>query len=169
MLAMQHGERSSGRLIVTRHLVHQLPVMVASCYGFLQGPTWPDSRNLNKQLLASLTKEVIVGGAGPRIIAGDFNCDAGRMDEFRIWESYGWSEVQVHANMCWQRPIVPTCKGATVIDMIWMSPEAALLCRNVGNVNLFTDHTTLYADFAIPEQAVNIRTWPKPPLFHGTR
>jgi ribonuclease HI len=162
MLAMQHGERSSGRLIVTRHLVHQLPVMVASCYGFPQGPTWPDSRNLNKQLLASLTKEVIVGGAGPRIIAGDFNCDAGRMDEFRIWESYGWSEVQVHANMCWQRPIVPTCKGATVIDMIWMSPEAALLCRNVGNVNLFTDHTTLYADFAIPEQAVNIRTWPKP-------
>ena len=55
MLAMQHGERSSGRLVVTRHLVHQLPVMVASCYGFPQGPTWPDSRNLIKQLLASLT------------------------------------------------------------------------------------------------------------------
>ena len=160
-LPLQNGARSAGRLIVTRHMAHELPVLVAACCGFPQGPTWPDSKALNRQLLASLTKEIVVGCAGPRLIAGDFNCDSVPMEEFRVWESYGWSEIQIHANKCWQRPIAPKCKGSTVVDMIWMSPEAVALCRNVDNVNLSPDHTTLYADFYIPAKVTKIKTWPR--------
>ena len=161
-VAWQHGERSSGRVLITRHLINQLPFLVAACYGFPSGPTWPNSRQLTGQLLSSLTREMVISGSGPRIIAGDFNSAIHQQDEFRIWESYGWTEAQVHANTCWHRPIQPTCKKATVVDMIWMSPEAAMLCRNVDNIDIFADHTTLYADFAVPTFISNISTWPKP-------
>ena len=84
------------------------------------------------------------------------------MAEFRIWERYGWKEVQLHASSCWQRPVSMTCKKATVVDMIWMSPEATALCINVGCVDLFADHVTLFADFFVPEHEIAIRTWPQP-------
>lgn len=45
-LALENGERSSGRLLVTRHLVHYMPILVAACYGFPAGPTWPNSKQL---------------------------------------------------------------------------------------------------------------------------
>ena len=120
------------RMVVTRHLINDWPILVAACYGFPSGPTWPDSRKLTGRLLAALSQDLVIGGAGPRIIASDFNCDIKKQDEFKLWESYGWIEVQHHAQQCWHRPIVPTCKGATVVDMLWMSPEAARLCRQVG-------------------------------------
>ena len=161
-LAWQHGERSSGRLLVTRHMVHNLSFLVVACYGFPAGPTWPNSRQLTQQLLSSLTRDVVIGGAGPRIIAGDYNCSATQLEEFQIWERYGWVEVQHHAQRCWQRTPVPTCKQATTVDMIWMSPEAARLCTNVGDVDMFAEHTTIFADFHIPNKISNIWTWPKP-------
>eukprot|EP00435_Cladocopium_sp_Y103_P041240 s12_g11.t1 len=161
-LSWQHGERSSGRLMVTRHLVGCLPIMVGAVYGFPAGPTWPESRELTSQLLTTLTQDMVVSGAGPRIIAGDYNCSLHQLDMFQIWQSYGWTEVQLHAHSCWQRPVVPTCKGSTTIDMIWMSPEAARLCRAVGYHELFPDHITLYADFDVPTKLNPIWTWPRP-------
>ena len=142
-LAWKNGERSSGRLMVTRHLTNNMPFMVAACYGFPAGPTWPDHKRLTSQLLATLSQDIVVGGTGPRIITGDFNCTCQQLEEFKLWESYGWVEAQQHANQCWQPPIVPTCKGSTVIDMLWMSPEAARMCRHVGHVSIFPDHVTL--------------------------
>lgn len=161
-MALENGERSSGRLLLTRHLVQDVPFLVAACYGFPAGPTWPDSRRLNGQLLSALSREVVVGGTGPRLIAGDFNSPIDRQDEFRLWEQYGWKEVQLHALSCWQRPVAKTCKQATVVDMIWMSPEAAMLCHHVGVHEVFADHVTLFADFLVPDGAATIRTWPKP-------
>ena len=43
-----------------------------------------------------------------------------------------------------------------------MSPEAARLCTNVGDVDMFAEHTTIFADFHIPNKISNIWTWPKP-------
>ena len=103
-----------------------------------------------------------MGGTGPRIIAGDFNSTRQQLDEFKLWESYGWIEVQQHAQHCWQQPIVPTCKGSTVIDMMWMSPEAARMCGYVGHTSVFPDHVTIFADCAVPEKVTGILTWPRP-------
>ena len=161
-LSWKNGERSSGRLMVTRHLVNNMPFLVAACYGFPAGPTWPDSKRLTNQLVATLSQDLVVGGTGPRIIAGDFNCTSQQLDEFKLWESYGWCEVQQHAHHCWQQPMVPTCKGSTIVDMMWMSPEAARMCTYVGHTQLFTDHVTLFADFAVPQKITNILTWPRP-------
>ena len=109
-----------------------------------------------------LYQDLVVGGTGPRIIAGDFNSTRQQLDEFKLWESYGWIEVQQHANHCWQQPVVPTCKCSTVVDMMWMSPEAARMCRYVGHISMFPDHVTLFSDFAVPEKITNILTWVRP-------
>ena len=37
-----------------------------------------------------------------------------------------------------------------------------MLCSYVGTHDLFADHTTLFADFVVPEGASTFRTWPKP-------
>eukprot|EP00435_Cladocopium_sp_Y103_P008022 s1291_g2.t1 len=148
-VAWQRGERSSGRLILTRHLINQLPFMVATCYGFPAGPTWPQARQLTSQLLSVLSQEVVISGSRPRVIAGDFNSTIDQQDEFRLWQSYGWQEIQILANQHWQRPITPTCKGATVVDMMWLLPEAIMLCRNVDSCSTFSEHATLYADFEV--------------------
>ena len=105
---------------------------------------------------------MVVSGTGPRIIAGDFNSTRQQLDEFKLWESYGWIEVQQHANHCWQQPVVPTCKCSTVVDMMWMSPEAARMCRYVGHISIFPDHVTLFADFAVPEKITSTLTWLRP-------
>ena len=156
------GGRSSGRLVVARHLINNMPFMVATCYGFSAGPTWPDNKRLTSQLLATLSQDLVVGGTGPRIITGGFNCTCQQLEEFKLWESYGWVEAQQHAHQCWQQPIVPTCEGSTVVDILWMSPEAARMCRNAGHISTFPDHVTLFGDFEIPEKVTNILTWPKP-------
>ena len=57
--------------MATRRLINNMPFMVATCYGFSAGPTWPDNKRLTSQLLATLSQDLVVGGTGPRIITGD--------------------------------------------------------------------------------------------------
>ena len=47
----------------------------------------------------------------PRYVAGDFNHCPGLLDEIKLWQSMGWTEVQTPANMLWQWELKPTCKG----------------------------------------------------------
>eukprot|EP00435_Cladocopium_sp_Y103_P050325 s456_g15.t1 len=46
--------------------------------------------------------------------------------------------------------------------MLWLSPEAIMLCRNVGLCSTFSEHATLYADLEVPVKFPTIRVWPKP-------
>ena len=56
------------------------------------------SRALNEQLLQSLSKEVVIGGVGCRIIQGDFNQSCDSLDAFQLWRHYGWVEAQCLAS-----------------------------------------------------------------------
>eukprot|EP00438_Fugacium_kawagutii_P013643 Skav213116 [mRNA] locus=scaffold107:42137:49620:+ [translate_table: standard] len=168
-LPWQNGERSSGRVMVTRRLVHEVPFVISTCYGFAPGPTWPNNKALTTKLLQSLTKDVVIGGAGPRVIAGDMNAEVSSLDEFQVWQRYGWVEAQHMALDRWERPIDKTCREATVIDHVWLSPEAAALCSSVGTVNKFVGHRTVFADFAVPERLSPIQTWPRPSSIDWTQ
>ena len=156
------GERTSGRAMVCRHQVGSLPLTTGVAYGYPAGPTWPQSRKLTNDLLCCLTRDVVLGSTGPRMILGDFNKDIAHLDECRQWERLGWVEAQVMASHQWNRPISATCKNATVVDFIWLSPEAAALCVSVGVQAVFTEHLTLFVDLAVPAQTSWISTWPRP-------
>ena len=54
-------EFSSGRILVTQHFIRDIPVLVATVYGFPRGPTWPDAGSLNAQLLQIVSDEIIIG------------------------------------------------------------------------------------------------------------
>ena len=141
----QMEKRDAGRVMLSRHFVGPTPFTVASIYGFPAGPTWPRNRSLTEQLLTTVTKEVVLGTSGCRIIQGDFNQPADGLDAFQIWRHYGWVEAQCLAKDLWGRHIEATCKNASTVDLMWLSPEAAMLCVQVGTMDVFADHLTVYA------------------------
>ena len=160
------GERDAGRVMLSRHFVGPTPFTVASIYGFPAGPTWPRNRSLTEQLLTTVTKEVVLGC---RIIQGDFNQPADGLDAFQIWRHYGWVEAQCLAKDLWGRHIEATCKNASTVDLMWLSPEAAMLCVQVGTMDVFADHLTVYADFQLPLRAMTITRWPLPSIIDWTQ
>eukprot|EP00435_Cladocopium_sp_Y103_P012734 s3515_g3.t1 len=42
---------NSGRVLLTKHWIHNFPITIGTFYGFAQGPTWPKARQLSDQLL----------------------------------------------------------------------------------------------------------------------
>ena len=156
------GEYASGRVMLTRHFTSSIALQIGSIYGFPSSPTWPRHKQLTQSLLRALTTEMVVGSSGPRLIVGDMNTARDTPGEFDVWRRYGWVEAQHLAQTLWQQEPEWTCKGTTQIDHIWLSPEAACLCRTVGLVHLFADHRTLFVDLAVANHASSIRAWPCP-------
>ena len=156
------GERASGRVMVSHHFVGVTSFMIASIYGFPSSPTWPRHRDLTEELLTTITKEVVIGAQGCRIIQGDFNQPVDGLQAFQLWRHYGWVEAQCLANHRWGRPISATRKNSTTVDHLWLSPEAAMLCVQVGTFDVFADHQTVFADFQLPTSAMKISRWPMP-------
>ena len=153
---------STGRLLATRHIVNDVPIQVATIYGYASGPTWSQSRALTDQMLAFYTKQFVIGGSGPRLIVGDFNKEPHQLQELSIWQNLGWVEAQEYAANSWGQQIHNTCKHASRIDHIWMSPEAAMMCSAVGIQEVFADHATLHVDLNVTSSNKWISMWPRP-------
>ena len=161
-VAWPDGEYTCGRAMLTRHFVAGISLHLGTCYGFPTCPTWPAHKTLNQSLFRTFSRELVVGSSGPRAILGDFNCDRDTPGEFEVWKRYGWMEAQALAQQMWGCTPQATCKNATQVDQIWLSPELIGLCRSVGLVPLFPDHQTLFVDLHIPSCSPVIRTWPLP-------
>lgn len=153
---------SSGRLLATRHLVNEVPILVSAVYGFPSGPTWPQSRSLTERLLSELTKHIVLGCSGMRIIMGDMNREPEQLSELSLWHRLGWREAQSLAEELWQQPIQPTCRHTTRVDQLWTSPEVVMRCKSVGLADVFADHSSLFVDLDWPAQPRRISTWPQP-------
>ena len=97
------GAFETGRVATGRHMIDDLPITSAVVYGFAQGPTYPNAKTLTDQLLSTVTKEVVLGMQGVRIIAGDFNMTAGSSPQIAIWRQHGWQEAQQLARSLWQQ------------------------------------------------------------------
>ncbi|CAE7655752.1 unnamed protein product [Symbiodinium sp. CCMP2456] len=156
------GLFESGRVMISQHFHELLPVTVATVYGYPQGPTWPDALQRTEQLLCSITREVVLGSRGFRVICGDFNHDHTRLHQCELWRSQGWVEAQDLAHMIWGTAPQPTCKHATRRDFVWLSPEAAAYCVQVQLIEVFQEHSTLIAGFSLPCHAVVETSWPLP-------
>jgi len=156
------GLYESGRVLLAQHFHESTPLLVATAYGYPQGPTWPNALAQTDLLLSALTKEVVIGARGFRVIVGDFNQDHERLQQCAVWRTQGWVELQDLAQRLWNRPPQPTCKHATRRDFIWLSPEAASLCTGASITDTFQEHATLLAEFQLSQVATSTSTWPLP-------
>ena len=93
--------------------------------------------------LGVLTKEIILGATGPRVIGGDFNVGPQELELFDYWRSLGWRSAQDYAEANWSQPKSFTCKHATERGLLWMSPEAVRLCQWIDVADLFSEHIIL--------------------------
>ncbi|OLP89203.1 LINE-1 reverse transcriptase-like [Symbiodinium microadriaticum] len=152
----------SGRVQIVRNAVGDMPLICANVYGFARGQTHEAALQQTNDLLVPLTKELVLGRKGPRIIGGDFNHDAESLQCTHIWRNQGWCEAQELRLQRWQIPLEPTCKGATRRDFLWLSPEAVALCTGVSVEHHFAEHATLSAVLQVPDKGRSITTWPRP-------
>ena len=152
----------TGRVLVSQHFIHSVPLLVAGVYGFARSPTWPNASELTEKLLSVLTAEILYGASGPRAICGDFNASSDSLQAFQCWRMMGWRSVQEWAAQKWGQEIKPTCKGSSEVDMIWLSPEALAMCDAVAVHDHFAEHATVVATLRVPCQASSVRHWPTP-------
>lgn len=155
-------ERSCGRVLTTRHFIGSLSILHAVVYGFPPGPTWPQAKSLTSSLLEVLTTEIVLGSQGPRIIGGDFNLGPLDSPQFDVWRRLGWCSAQELALRLWGSPPLPTCKGQTERDLVFLSPEAISLCRDVVLRDVFCDHSTIFVRLGISQYRSSVRVWPLP-------
>ena len=104
----------------------------------------------------------MLGRSGPRLIAGDLNHDADSLAEIQIWKQQGWVDAQTLAYTRWGRAVTPTCKGSTVRDYVFLSPEAAAMCQHVEVQEVFQEHSLVIAKLAISAACLNFSAWPLP-------
>ena len=86
----------------------------------------------------------------------------------RVWESFGWVNAQSLARDRWQQSPMPTCKGKTERDQIWLSPQLAALCNQVQVLPTFADHATVKVGFSTKQrQPTSPKDSVLPPLDPG--
>ena len=161
-LSLPSGLFETGRIQVTQHVVHETALLVANVYKYSPRPTHPDARDKTDCLLQPLTEEVVLGRGGPRLIAGDFNHSHHALTQTQIWMRHGWIELQDLARSRWGVEPRPTCKGSTVRDLIFLSPEAAALCTEAQVVDRFAEHSTVIATLELGLGASLSYVWPLP-------
>ena len=130
----------TGRVAILQHHVSDTPLLTAVVYGVPKSQAHPSAFTETEQILKPLTREIVFGRRGPRVIAGDFNHPAESSGEIAIWREQGWQEIQDLALARWSSQIEMTCKGASRHDFIWLSPEAATLCCGLAVHHSFADH-----------------------------
>ena len=153
---------NSGRVLTTRHVINQVPLLHTTIYGFPRGPTWPKALELTQKMLSTITVEIVLGSRGPRVVVGDYNVSPSELSEFRVWERHGWRSLQDFMADFYGWEVQPTSKHSCQRDLIWLSPEALLMVRAIHLHDVFAEHASLSVDLEFPLGPITLRTWPKP-------
>ena len=84
----------TGRVVCAQHFVGSQVVTLATVYGYAPGPKWPDAKSRTNEILTHITKEVVLGIRGIRVVVGDFNHEPASLPEIQAWRNQGWTEAQ---------------------------------------------------------------------------
>lgn len=161
-VVLNNGEYSNGRVSFSTAHLSGFEISAATVYLPPRGPSYPNARHLSELLLQRVSEEIVFGRQGPRIILGDFNCEAGSLDAMKLWGAQGFVEVQSwFASMFGFQPR-KTCKGATAPDQIWVSADILPLLTNIGTWRIFPDHDVLMIGLSLPRCSPFERQWPLP-------
>lgn len=134
----------------------------ANVYLWPRGPTWPKAVEASNNLLNRLTQEIVLSRTGLRFITGDFNHEEKLLDSIEIWKQQGWVDAQTYASERWGREICATCKGKTVRDHIWLSPEFLPYIQKVQVRPVFADHSGVGVCIDLPITPRKDKVWPMP-------
>ena len=66
----------TGRVAIVQHHIGDMPLLSAVVYGVPKLQAHPQSFEDTERLLQPLTREIVLGRKGPRVIAGDYNHSA---------------------------------------------------------------------------------------------
>ncbi|OLQ12995.1 LINE-1 reverse transcriptase-like [Symbiodinium microadriaticum] len=150
----------TSRVQVAQILVSGFPVLLTNVYGYARSHARAVAST--EALLEPITQEIVLGRTGVRVICGDFNASEDDFLQVQMWKQHGWIEIQQLAWERWGTPKVPTCKGTTQRDFIFLSPEAAALCVGSQVSDVFQEHSTVSAQLRIASNAGVLRSWPRP-------
>ena len=154
---------ATGRLQASAVFVQQNWVKVGVFYGFAKDAHTKSTLDRTDELLVNLTQRVVLASQGYRVIMGDFNCLTDAIPQFAIWRAHGFQELQEIAWHRWQRPIANTCKGKSVKDHVWVSPElASKLLQVHTDDTFFADHSLVYGIFSDLGRHEPVPIWLKP-------
>ena len=132
-------------------------------YGHAVQPHCISTRQATDQQCQYLTDRLLHQSAGLRFIAGDFNQEAGVLDNMQTWAEAGWVNVQQWAQQTLDKPIEATCKQTTTVDHIYVSPELAMYLKDVFvEQDWFPDHAILRATFTALDSPPILPLWRKP-------
>ena len=149
-----------GRAMVSRFVFPQMQVLGGIFYCWPLGPTWPNARIHTANLLQHLSCEIVFGASGPRFLGGDLNGSEENYPIIRSWLDQGWVEVQELFASRTGAPVLPTCKGRTRPDRLYISPELAAMFLSVEVRDNFADHSSIVATFGFPACHVPRMIWP---------
>ena len=155
---VDHWETS--RVLLTQH-AGPIPLQIATVYGYAVGPTWPQAAHLTNQLLTSITTNLVLGSSGPRLITGDFN-QSKHLEQQTIWAMHGWVDAQSFAQQHLGIEPTPTNGDNSFVDQIWLSPEAALLLRDISVIPVFKGHSTIAIQLHCGQSICTYDCWPRP-------
>ena len=154
------GIWETARVQIAQVLIEGLPLLCANVYGYSR--SHPQATAATEALLEPITREIVFGRIGPRMICGDLNAEEDTLVQTRIWRQQGWIELQELAWQRWGTVPSPTCKDATRRDYLYLSPEVAAICVDSSVLSVFQEHSTLSAKLRIASNAGAIRYWPRP-------
>ena len=153
---------ASGRILATQHFISGQVLTLISLYGLPRGPTWPQARQQMNDILSFVSQTFIFGHQGHVIVAGDFNFGPQELDHFHLWRSMDWNTAQEHAIQNWGHAWVPTCKGATERDLIWLSPSLLSRFTKISINDVFSEHSSVRVHLTFPDKPQNDLVWPQP-------
>eukprot|EP00438_Fugacium_kawagutii_P014108 Skav225594 [mRNA] locus=scaffold1527:168505:176565:- [translate_table: standard] len=140
-----HELFQTARIHAARFHVGQTWVHGGVAYGYAAGSETASVREQTELLLQQLTKQVEPDQRGLKFIGGDFNQHHGKLQECKLWEEYGWKELQSLGMERWNIPPGVTCKGKSRKDFVYLSPDLQRLLLGVVNQSdPFPDHHVLY-------------------------
>ena len=154
------GEFQLGRVQTSKFFMQNKAILGCTAYGWPTSPSWPHAKKATASLLQQITENFIVGTHGLRFLSADIN---GSDEDFPIlayWESLGWIEVQSLQQLRTGDTPLPTCRGRTRPDRLYLSPELASWFHSFELRDVFADHSTLIANFKMPVNQVPLSRWP---------
>ena len=156
------SQYATGRLVASTSYCRGLWISGVGVYGTPVGPTHPRAKETTEKLLG-LAVQRIQQAVGCRYVAGDWNHDHNSLQAVTALRSMGFVDVQdLHYQMCGVFPI-PTCRGKTRRDYLYISPELAqrFVCCRVDPL-AWTDHASVVGEFRADSDLDVRYVWPIP-------
>ena len=155
--------RSSSRVHASCFQVGLRPVLGRVVYGYPVNPESAETQQATEKLCQALSGSLVDSQTGLRFIAGDFNQFDQALPSMSAWCDKGWVNAQKWAYDKYGAEIKCTCKGSTVKDHLFISPELACYLQSVHvEDDWFPDHAVLYAKFRSFGQPPVVPLWRQP-------